>query len=116
MTVLNNTFLKNFYLFIFRQRGREGEREGEKYQCVVAFRVSPAGDLGSKAGMCPQWELNQRPSGSQAGAQSTEPHQPGLKQNFKKEKSPSLPRWGREVGSVGVGWRDGEKRHTTILE
>ena len=20
--------------------------------------------------------------------------------------------WGREVGSAGVGWRDGEKRHT----
>ena len=25
-------------------------------------------------------------------------------------------RWGREVGSAGVGWRDGEKRHTTIIE
>ena len=23
---------------------------------------------------------------------------------------------GREVGSAGVGWRDGEKRHTTIIE
>ena len=27
---------KRFYLFIFRERGREGEREGEKHQCVVA--------------------------------------------------------------------------------
>ena len=26
---------KRFYLFIFRERGREGEREGEKHQCVV---------------------------------------------------------------------------------
>ena len=26
-------------LFIFRQRGRDGEREGEKHQCVVAFHV-----------------------------------------------------------------------------
>ena len=25
-----------FYLFIFRQKGREGEREGEKYQCEDA--------------------------------------------------------------------------------
>ena len=34
--------LKNiYYLFIFRERGREGEREGEKYQCVVASPVSP---------------------------------------------------------------------------
>ena len=24
--------------------------------------------------------------------------------------------WGREVGSAGVGWRDGEKRHTTLIE
>ena len=29
-------FFQRFYLFIFRQRGREGEREGEKHQCVVA--------------------------------------------------------------------------------
>ena len=25
-------------------------------------------------------------------------------------------RWGREVGSAGLGWRDGEKRHTTVIE
>ena len=24
-------------------------------------------------------------------------------------------RWWREVGSAGVGWRDGEKRHTTVI-
>ena len=30
-------------------------------------------------GMCPDWELNQQPFGSLAGAQSTEPHQPGQK-------------------------------------
>ena len=23
---------------------------------------------------------------------------------------------GREGGSAGVGWRDGEKRHTTVIE
>ena len=27
--------------------------------------------------MCPDWESNWRPFGSQAGTQSTEPHQPG---------------------------------------
>ena len=32
-------FLKDFYLLIFRQRGRDGEREGEKQQCVVASRT-----------------------------------------------------------------------------
>ena len=34
-------FLKRFYLFIFRQKGREEEREGEKHQCVVASLVAP---------------------------------------------------------------------------
>ena len=29
------------YLFIFRQREREGEREGEKHQCVVAPYTPP---------------------------------------------------------------------------
>ena len=27
---------EGFYLLIFRERGREGEREGKKHQCVVA--------------------------------------------------------------------------------
>ena len=39
-------FFKRFYWFIFRERGREGEREGEKHQCVVASYVPPTGDLG----------------------------------------------------------------------
>ena len=33
-------------LFIFRERGREGDREGEKHQCVVAsccYRVLSGG-------------------------------------------------------------------------
>ena len=28
-------------LFIFRERGRDGEREGEKHQCVVASSAPP---------------------------------------------------------------------------
>ena len=42
---LNLYFLFLFVkiLFIFRERGREGEREGEKHQCVVASRVAPMG-------------------------------------------------------------------------
>ena len=39
-------YLKNiFYVFIFRERGREGEREGEKHQCVVACHAPTTGDL-----------------------------------------------------------------------
>ena len=36
-------FKKIFYLFIFRERRREGEREGEKHQCVVASPVPSTG-------------------------------------------------------------------------
>ena len=39
--------------------------------------VSPTGDLARNPGMCPDWELNQQPFGSQAGTQSTERNQPG---------------------------------------
>ena len=38
----------------------------------------PTGDPAHNPGMCPDWEPNQWPLGSQAGTQSTEPHQPGL--------------------------------------
>ena len=61
-------------LFIFRQKGRKGE----KHQCAVAPHLAPTGDLACSPGMCPDWESNQQPFGLQAGAQSTEPHQPGL--------------------------------------
>ena len=54
------------------------ERKGENHQCVVASHTPPSGDLACNPDMCPEWESNQRPFGSQAGAQSTEPHQPGL--------------------------------------
>ena len=64
-------------LFIFRARGREGERWGEKHQCVVASLTAPTGHLAHDPGMCPDWELNLQPFGSQAPTQSTEPHQPG---------------------------------------
>ena len=61
----------------FRQRGREGEREGEKHQCVFASHMPPIGDLACNPSMCPDWESNQRPFGTQACAQSTESHQAG---------------------------------------
>ena len=66
-----------FYLFIFRERGRKGEREGEKCGCVLASHTTPTGDQVHNPGMCPDWELNQWPFGSQASTQSNEPHQTG---------------------------------------
>ena len=47
-------FFIRFYLFIFRERGREGEREGEKHHCVVASHAFPTGDLAHNPGMCPR--------------------------------------------------------------
>ena len=70
-------FFKIFYLFIFRERGREGKREGEKHQCVVASGTPLTGDMACNPGICCDWELNQRHFDFQACAQSTEPHQPG---------------------------------------
>ena len=54
---LTEIFFLRFYFVLFLERGREGEIEGEKHQCVVASHSTP--------------------TGSQAGTQSTEPHQPG---------------------------------------
>ena len=64
-------FLRFYYLFL------EREREGEKHQREVAPCAPPTVDLACNPGMCPDWESNQQPSGLQAGAQFTEPHQSG---------------------------------------
>ena len=66
------SFFKRIYLFIFRERGKQGESEGEKHQCVVAFHMPPTRDLACNPGMCPDWELNRQPFGLQAHTQSTE--------------------------------------------
>ena len=39
----------------------------------------------------------------------------GVFRNYTIKDTWTKPR-GREVGSAGVGWRDGEKRHTTVIE
>ena len=43
-----------FYLFIFKERGRVGEGEGEKHQCVVASCALPTGDLARNPSHVPQ--------------------------------------------------------------
>ena len=69
LLILENQSPKRLFffkiLFICFQRVREGEREGEKYQCAVASHTPPTGDLACNPGMCPDWESNQRPFGSQ---------------------------------------------------
>ena len=67
-----------FYLFIFRDRGGQGEKEQVKHQCVAASRTPLTGDLARSLGMCSNWDSNQQPFDVQASIQSTKPHQPGL--------------------------------------
>ena len=57
-------FFKDF-IYLFLQRGKEREIEEEKHQCVVASHMSSIGDLAHNPGMCPDWESNWRPFGSQ---------------------------------------------------
>ena len=78
-STLRTIIFLRFYLFIFRERDREGEREGEKHQYMVASHAPPTGGLAHNPGTCPDWESDRWPFGSQASAQSTEPHQPGLR-------------------------------------
>ena len=65
---------KKYFIDLFSVRGKAGEGEGEKYQCVAAFHTPPTGDLAHKPGMCPDWESKRQPFGLQAHTQSTEPH------------------------------------------
>ena len=41
------------FKILFLERVREGEREREKHQCVVAFHPPSTGDLAHNPGMCP---------------------------------------------------------------
>ena len=68
---------KKGFIYLFLERGREGEREGEHHHCAVASYTPPTGDLAHSPGMCSDWELNQQPFVLQVGTPSTEPHQPG---------------------------------------
>ena len=79
LCIFSNFFKNIYFIYFFFERRKGGRKEGEKHQCVVASHMPPTGDLTQNPGMNPDWELNQRPFGSQAGPQSTEPHQPGLK-------------------------------------
>ena len=64
----------------FRVRGREREKEGEKYERKrLPFVGAPTGDLTLNPGMCTDQESNPQPLGLWDDPRPTEPHQPGLK-------------------------------------
>ena len=68
-----------FYLYLFTERGTGRERNTSMCERYIGWlpHLPPVGDLVCNPGVFPDWELNQRPFGSQAGTQSTEPHRPG---------------------------------------
>ena len=70
-------FFKDF-IYLFLERGREWEREGEKTLVCGCLSHTRTGDLAHNPGTCPDWEFSQWPFDSQASTQSTEPHHPGL--------------------------------------
>ena len=78
MFFVYNVFLKlfkRFYLFVFRE-GEGREKELEKHWCVRDTSIGRLSqDPNRNPGMCPHWELNQRPFDSQAGTQLSEPLQ-----------------------------------------
>ena len=62
-------------LFIFKKGGRKRGRETSMWG---GLSCTPYWEPGSQPRHVPWQESNQWPFGSQAGTQSTEPHQPGL--------------------------------------
>ena len=59
----------------------------ETYVDWLPLAHPPTGDLTHNPGMCPDWELNWSPFGSQASVQFTEQHQPGLKMLLNEVKT-----------------------------
>ena len=63
-------FSLRFYLFIFKERGKVGERGREMLTCErniswLPLTWPPTRDLAHNPGMCPDWDLNWWPLGSQ---------------------------------------------------
>ena len=52
---LKASFLKKLFIY-FRDRGREGEREGEKHQCTVDSCAGALGTRPTTQSCCPDWE------------------------------------------------------------
>ena len=59
------------------EKKRERNINVQEIHLSFASLMPPTGDLGRNPGMCPDWESNWWPFGSQAITQSTEPHQAG---------------------------------------
>ena len=75
-SLLHIVFFKDSYLIVFRGSRREGKRDGEKHQCVVASHVPLTGDLACNPGMCRRLGIELATLGFAGWCSTTEPHQP----------------------------------------
>ena len=64
----------------------------QEIHCLVTSHTPLTRDLACNSGMCPDWESNRRPIGSQAFTQSIEPLQPGPASLLWQPCSPCTPR------------------------
>ena len=87
--VLTMDCFNYFYLFVFREKRREGEKEGEKHWWEIETSIScllymlhPSGDWTHNPEMCRDQELNQQPFALWEGTHQTEPHWSGLGSSF----------------------------------
>ena len=77
-SILLTLFFLKDVIYSFLERGEE-EKERERNMCEIDLLPLTRPQLGTcNPGMCRDWESNLQPSSLQAGAQSTEPYQPGL--------------------------------------
>ena len=74
-------FFLKILLLLDRGKGREG-RGKETSMCGC-----PIEDLAHNPGMCPDWELNQRPFALQFSSQSTEPQWPSFYDSLESSDS-----------------------------
>ena len=92
------TDLKKYFIYLFLDRREGWEKERERNINVwLPFRCSLLDTWPATQACALDWDSNLWPFGSQASAQSTEPHQPGLHHRFvckntngKQHKSPSV--------------------------
>ena len=82
-TNLKTNFKKKIYIFLERGEGREKERETSMCGCLSCAR--PLGTRPATQACAQTWNRTADPPSSQAGTQSTDPHQPGLKTNIFNE-------------------------------
>ena len=84
-TLYSVLFFLKIFIYLFLEIGEEREKERERNSNVwLPLTQPPLGTWPATQACALDWELNPPPFGSQAGTQSTEPHQSRLNPSFCK--------------------------------